>query len=315
MLFVIMGHSIAYESRLEGIILSFHMPLFFVLSGVTMKRPGSLKEYGRGILKDGKRLLLPFIGMVFLELIFFEIFVARKPVTELARLFAKSILSGNNGHNPETALFVGAFWFICALFLSKLLYRLIWFILGKWKTIPCLLLFPVSILLVRRGIILPWYLDSIFICLLFLEVGNLFGKWQAKKLFTTLIGCLSLAAWSVLTILKGVSLDLNIRQYGYVSLLNALLGSLGIMAICVLLGKFRVTTPLAFVGKHSFLLLCIHQLENFLIVTGIIPAGIIHLSPVLGFIRMVLDILVLCIIVFISKSFVKNRTKRTRYKC
>lgn len=34
---VVFGHSLAYEDVLKAIIFSFHVPVFFVCSGITMK--------------------------------------------------------------------------------------------------------------------------------------------------------------------------------------------------------------------------------------------------------------------------------------
>ena len=72
----IVGHCVGHDdggSFLRGAIFSFHMPMFFFLSAVTMKCSAGREGMVKRIKKDVKRLLLPFLliwaGTVIVDLI------------------------------------------------------------------------------------------------------------------------------------------------------------------------------------------------------------------------------------------------------
>ena len=66
-LLVIFGHSFENESIAtkfwRGVIFSWHMPLFFLLSAMTYRFPKNNTEMRLRIKKDLKRLLLPLLGV------------------------------------------------------------------------------------------------------------------------------------------------------------------------------------------------------------------------------------------------------------
>lgn len=54
----IVGHTVSYGSRARNLIFSFHMPLFFLLAGYTI-RPACGKDLAAATWKDFKRLYIP----------------------------------------------------------------------------------------------------------------------------------------------------------------------------------------------------------------------------------------------------------------
>ena len=64
MLLVVIGHSTGTSllgMTIHQIIFSFHMPLFFVLSGMTFNPSDTVEEFKEKIFKNIKNLLIPFL--------------------------------------------------------------------------------------------------------------------------------------------------------------------------------------------------------------------------------------------------------------
>ena len=62
---VIIGHTYPVDSIIRNIIFSFHMPLYFVLSGYTIKEI-SKQDILKSFVKDIRRLIVPAISTLFI---------------------------------------------------------------------------------------------------------------------------------------------------------------------------------------------------------------------------------------------------------
>ena len=68
MLLVVIAHTMlggTYGSMVRGVIYSFHMPLFFILSGFTMRPSKNIRSFGKKTLKSAKSLLIPGVLLYF----------------------------------------------------------------------------------------------------------------------------------------------------------------------------------------------------------------------------------------------------------
>ncbi len=118
-LLVVFAHVIAAHKvgmRAEEIITSFHMPIFFVLSGLFFSRKSSFKEF---VVGKTNRLLVPFV--------FFYVLACIPPIVWYSyrgTIFEKlpSVLFGVYSER----IFVGAaIWFLLALWFDNLLFYLV----------------------------------------------------------------------------------------------------------------------------------------------------------------------------------------------
>lgn len=68
---VAVGHCLASSSNpVNRLILSFHMPLFFIVSGILMTNKNISVSFGRYVLLQAKKLLIPQLTLGCLEIIF-----------------------------------------------------------------------------------------------------------------------------------------------------------------------------------------------------------------------------------------------------
>ena len=62
-LLVIIGHTVKFGSLSRNIIFSFHMPLFFILSGYTFRPATNAKTFFKHLRKNFLHLILPCLGV------------------------------------------------------------------------------------------------------------------------------------------------------------------------------------------------------------------------------------------------------------
>ncbi len=104
-------HEIPWCRYLYGMIYTFHMPLFFFISGLCYR---TQENYGIYILKKCKRLLLPYAVFGMIDI--------------LPRAFLPGLVnrSSSVGESIEAMLFRGGqYWFLYALFIIFMLFPLI----------------------------------------------------------------------------------------------------------------------------------------------------------------------------------------------
>lgn len=170
---MIMGH-IGFSECFDIAIHSFHMPLFFVVSGYFYKKDNIVVR----IIKKARMLLVPYVFWGLFN--FFIYFVIRlvnegwdiHHCTALVRLFSWN----NQGLGIADAL-----WFLTALFFCDLIYT------SLQKSRYCYFLtFMISILFLLISnyttIRLPWSINAACVALVFYSVGNVMAadeKFQA----------------------------------------------------------------------------------------------------------------------------------------
>lgn len=246
---------------LHKFIFSFHMPLFFILAGYFFSPQERVKE---GLVKDARRLLVPYFFVIFLLLIY-------------------SILSHGLRHNfsqllQSGVLFIGFFpnglffekgyqvpvtpvWFLFSLFWCKTLFRVIYKNIREPYTF--LLIIVTSGIGVFSKIKLPFALMQGIIACFFYGVGFLLnGKkvenYRCLILFVMIIWIICLV-WG--------NLDM---AYGYYKLyILELIGALGGTYFIYLISKGIkhakwISKFLQWFGINSLIVLCIHSLEKYI---------------------------------------------------
>jgi len=128
---VIFGHCV--HGGIRGIIFSFHMPLFFILSGMTYKRRESYYAIVEYCLKGFKQLIVPsFIvfSICFIDSLIRDVFMNRTVLP--GEYFTWKLRSlyyfiGSDIYVNEIMLAprVGVIWFLLALFLVRIIFTFI----------------------------------------------------------------------------------------------------------------------------------------------------------------------------------------------
>ena len=190
---VVYGHLIPRSSLLAKCIYSFHMPLFFVISGFLF----NFEEYQHNISRFFKhktvRLLFPYFVSIFLFFLYWLIFQCPKPfintpaqsVFDMLLDYALHALYGSGIANTLPSLswagHVGQLWFLVALFCTNcmFLFSLKW-LHNKPFWGSCLFFGSLSALgfWVGKYIFLPWSFDISLAAMIFVFFGFCIKKYN-----------------------------------------------------------------------------------------------------------------------------------------
>lgn len=235
---VIMGHSLF---PLHIAIDIFHMPLFFLISGITFSFYKN-QDIGLFLTRKIDRILIP--------LLFFSL---------ISGLF-ELILPVN-----FTGSFNGPLWFLQAVFSAIIVYFLIHFLIIK-KIIIHVLVFACSLLaylFAYLNIKLFFDLDLVLMAVPFLHLGFVVKDYYKKlsKIQSVLLcfvfSCLYVfGLW--LTIKEGVDDAFLFRVYKYSYVLFFITSLSGIFVVLTLAKIFQNISVLNYLGKNSLVILCVH---------------------------------------------------------
>ena len=272
----IVGHSVStgtIGAPLRGIIFSFHMPLFFILSCITYRYSGSLKELWAMLKRSAKHLLIPAL-VVQLILVIYNFIEKPSRLTDpgyyIGKLNTWIYASGVKFSVNGTEIFaIGITWFLIVLFLGRIAFDGLQLLL-KNK----ILLYIASCIIGIAGVILgqlqwlPFSIDIAlavfpFFCFGYYLKNHPIKKGSFPKLFICFIVWIGTFGLTYFT--RYTYLELAARTYTLFPLcyLTAAAGTLFIAYLSIELCKLgKITKPLIYVGKNSLYLLCIHAIDR-----------------------------------------------------
>lgn len=315
----ILGHSVSFGGRARNLIFSFHMPLFFLLSGYTIRQI-PLSDVSVATKKDFKRLIIPVFIMRFINLLV-DVLYYRVPILTGLWNNIRTILWGNgNDYGPLPGGIqmygVGVLWFLIALFWAKLLYRVFDCVVKKYRFI-ILLACAFAGMWVGSIIRLPQGMDMMPLIMLFMECGRyLKENVDMNSVKWPIVGVISFLAWTYLVCDKGIYIEISLREYPHLMLcvLIAILGCIVIIQCSQGMEQLHRTKVLSFLGRNSLDLLCIHHIDGYFSVLweiSIFSDEAYFLNAVFTAIgRAVFDIAVLLIWVLIKEKVIKRLIKR-----
>lgn len=262
LLFVVAGHAVTSETMLFRFIFGFHMPFFFIASGLFFRMPNiSFAQFAK---KKAKALLIPYAVFALLGLLIMWVFKSW-------RVPGDALWYGIRYLYIAQPAALGSVWFLVCLFVSLLmvfvLFRLD--LCDKW--IPLILtilalaavgtVFVPWISVAHFGR-LPWKIDAGVTAASFLLIGYAFTKsgLAAKiRLWQRIAG---------LFILPVIVFVFAVKLNGYVNICDcvygnpvyyyiaALAGSLWVFDIGSFLAKSKL---LCWVGRNSLYIFSIHS--------------------------------------------------------
>ena len=111
---VIYGHIHAGDNISNNWVYSYHMPLFFFVSGILFNKKKSNESLVYYVIQEAKKILYPYLTFSFLYLIV-KCLMLEYDLNEIIRFFV------------DTFTFVGrgVFWFLSSLFFAEILYFII----------------------------------------------------------------------------------------------------------------------------------------------------------------------------------------------
>lgn len=268
MLLVMLGH-VKIPDFLIVYIYSFHMPLFFFISGYVF----NIDKYKNTVeffKSKSRSLLIPYLSFSLLNYIFwlmFRRFANHNPAIYKPLI---GILIGMRG--SEWAICTGTLWFVLALFISEIfLFFIIKYSKNKNKNIiTWLLVFTFLGCLYNKfvGVRLIWSIDVSFIAVGFLGLGYLTRKNDLISIIKGKKNIILLCLISVFASVLNGGNDMFKGVYGnYIIFYIASIAGIAINIIFI--KNLPNIKLLNFIGKNTFIYLAFHQYIVFSVLNKI----------------------------------------------
>ncbi len=298
---VVLGHIEYISLPLRNFIVSFHMPLFFVISGILLNVTGDEnKEYKAVVSKKAKSILLPYLYFSILDTLVYLIYFY---ATGRDGGFSTAV-----SYLTNTVTFYGisVLWFLPALFASEIIFINI---RKKCSFIQilfiCIIFVALSIFLNNNLILLNmlygnrisfavFHLLAVAVlrlpaCMSFLAAGYftypLINRFLLKRpLRSLIIGCLLLIASYITSQMNGVT-DLHYLVFNSMPLyiVSSSCGVFGVIDLCVAVENLPsnfFNSLMTFFGRNSLIVMLTHL--DFYILYFAEVGGLHFSKPLLG---------------------------------
>lgn len=270
MILVMLGHA-PFPHAFKVEIYTFHIPLFFVLSGYLF----SFSKYNNLqilLKRKFKSLIIPYLSFSFINYFFWVIIFRELNGQQDISLFKPLLGTFLAERGREWSPHNGTMWFVACLFVSEIVFFLIVKSskINYKKILTCLIISSVlgycySIITVKS---LPWNVDASLTAIVFYGLGhymkrmesNLAGYIKVKYVFVFLI----------INVLSGFLnyksstqiIDIFSNQYGnyFLFYLSSISGIIAVFIFIRLLPKINILT---YIGRNSIVFLAFHQFILF----------------------------------------------------
>lgn len=272
-LLVVLGHELTWNDAVRYFIYAFHIPMFFSLSGVTMRLTRECERSRKEFLaKNVTGILRPYfiVSAIYLFWDLISWFASGKLSFHLVLVDLGQIITGYG---------INVLWFLSTLFLVKFIF----YHLPKSKTyesiagmlillvVGCILLNMVPSLLcvLPKNLVgkwIEWGIISAFrpvTAVFFLGLGYYGYPWFEKKRksrwMPILICLLGICLFPVF--LRGKITMVNmVSNPSYMIYLTGMSGTIAILMVSSLIEKYRILSRvLTYFGKNSLIIMLTHE--------------------------------------------------------
>lgn len=256
---VIFGH-ITHISVIRSYIWSFHLPLFFFISGLLFCRQkyGSFAAFFRSRVKG---LLIPYVAFYLITLLYWVLIERRTRGADCT--VASQIVGLFYGtYSLDYMYFNGALWFIPCLLTIQLIH---WFVSKQddWRcTMVVMLMLNILGLSLKDYIAwLPWGINAAMIAGIFYSMGDasksLYKKtdvWDKSVMVCIMVGCISMQC-----LVSPASItDLAAMKFSGPALYIPV-ALVGIAAYCMLSKIIAHNALLEWLGRNSLVLFAFQE--------------------------------------------------------
>ena len=260
---VIWGHTLTIDSSPRNLIFCFHMPLFFILSGFTLKPVKNKKDLIVRTKKDFFRLIVPVV-LILITTSILNIALRASPVSTEVHNLLYRLFWANGVSFADGLPAMGMPWFLVALFISKLILRLLSLLFRNGFELVGTLCGFVGVALGVKHIWLPFNLDMALVCMIFVAGGMLAHKYLSIfSKYHVLIFILSLFfVYSMLS--QGRYIELAAHSYDLSTIIEGFAASFIICVICNSVSSNSYTHKvLCFIGINTMPVFLVHHLDMF----------------------------------------------------
>lgn len=308
---MVIGHT---GASFSDMIYLFHMPFFFILSGMLYNdRTDNIHSLERTLKNRIVRLYIPYVAFNLIFVLFNNMLIKSSLYLTTYDGIPSDALSHFGGlqhmmSSKELALELfkvllfmggaqlgGALWFLRAMFFSLVLFDVEHLVLctGSKKRYHILLIntlfFGIAAAMSARNMSLPANFDCVLAVMVFYSFGECFKNVVRKieslsNTYLITIGVLLCVALYFISATNKVNIGKNEYTHWYMLLLTSVMGFVMLYSFALLIAKTRIARMLSFIGMHTIMILGLHMLAfkllTFIIVKmGFLPSYCIGAFP------------------------------------
>jgi acyltransferase len=278
---VLIGHVCAPAGLLAKAIFSFHMPLFFLISGYLFNLERNASNFRGMAWRKFRHLIVPYFYSWLAVVAAWLLFVCPRPfvdtpATAIARVSLLSLagylygIGQTNVFAPLSSITpVGPVWFLPTLFCAEIVF--LFFLLATRKVnfvaraVGALAL-ALTGRLIGEYVFLPWGADIGFVSIIFLFAGYELKARDYVERADLLHLAICAAIWFLCLCTSNLSMNNRAYTDFPIALAGGIAGSILILSISKAAAKYA--PALAFIGQRSLVILIAHP-----ILLDYLPAG------------------------------------------
>lgn len=263
---VVLAHFI---SSCRHLIYSFHMPLFFIISGILFS-PRGIKET---IHKDFKRLVVPYliVCLIYLILDLLRTIVTHENIGVSILKISSNIIFPQ--YKPQLSSFLTLnlgglmIWFLLALFWCKTIYNIFVNKIKTNMTIPISFILSVLAIHIDDYIDLPFSILNGMGALFFFAIGYWIkknkNKFPCQLLISFIICTIVWLFFAIFTSKQNIELYANRYDLYPLDILIAIGGTFIVWILCkYIFYRFTIINKiLVLSGRNSLLIYCLHVID------------------------------------------------------
>ena len=266
-LLVIIGHTVKFGGATRNVIFSFHMPLFFILSGYTFRLADDFPAFVQRVKKLVRHLIYPSLIVSVIGIFARWLLQDQHTVSALWMITKRmgDALWWASGVSVHAHPGLGALWFLFSLFWAKVFMDGIHLLFPGKKTGYIFVgvgLFGMALGL--KGKWLSQNMDVTFMAMLFIYVGMLwrnYANWLERH--EQLCFMAAVIIWMI-CLNAPMYIEMAGRSYPWTicSVIEAVCGSYAVCCLCkALVANDRVRYVFQFIGMHTLLIFLVHHLD------------------------------------------------------
>lgn len=267
---MVLGHNSLANQSLTDFIYSFHMPLFFMLSGYFASTKD--ERFLPYLQKNVRSLLVPYLTFCIVALPFFYYCLwnnrAIYPCLNKLDFFLKPLLGIALVKTTSFSYFIGPLWFFASLFIVKMMFYPLKKFLGKPIGIAVVILISISLHGLMQSIysgIWPYRLNSSALLFPFYVLGYVMNRYtsivekmkHSSALSITAVVTSLFALTYFMSLLNG-HVETSGGGYGnhlWLMYANALIGCIAVIGLST---RIRYNEHFLTIGRSTVVILGLH---------------------------------------------------------
>lgn len=276
---VIWSHTLPFGGLPRNLIFCFHMPLFFILSGFTLKPAKDVKDLVLRTKKDFIRLVVPAFLIVVVGGLLNVLILNSQLSAEISDCLYK-LFWANGVPLADGSPSMGMIWFLVSLFFAKLIMRTLSLLFKDGYELIGILCGFVGLTLNVKHIWLPFNFDMALVCAMFVAGGILACKYYETLVKYKPIIFIVSSIFVYQMLLGGKYIEFAGHSYDVFTILEGFAASFIVCAICKSIESINIVHKVfCFIGMNTMPIFLTHHLDGF--ISFLFIRGNVYISCIL----------------------------------